>query len=475
MSSMIRTSSACRRLQSKVKVLFGIALTLASVTPVAEASPSDPPTTIEQWVEQDGIPIRSVDPGDTDFADLQALGRAIGDARIVQLGEMSHFAATDFLAKARIIAYLHQELGFDVLLFESGMADGRRVDEALVSGEPAKKAAPLGVFPLWSRTAEGLRVFEYAAQTKGTNRQLEIGGFDSQCSAPAGKSAGWIRSMARLAAAVDPPLVATSELEQAEQTLDRAVGLKMQAAMQQPAPEDADAFAEQLKAVSAMLERLEAESAVREAELRKALGARDLGWLQTAVSALSAYTRNLQLETKAEFFRSPEQFRESFERRDASNTRIVHYLVDEYYAGRKVILWGHNAHHMHAYVSADAVTGQSPTIGAEHADGFMQNMGLQLSRDYGDDLRTILFASATGTVRGAKLDPPVPGTVEAAVFALDAPHTVLDFRAARAVENHPLSQVPSMRLIDAVPVHYDGDWRNVTDLLFVHREVRSTR
>ena len=72
-----------------------------------------------EWLRVNVDPIRSVDPSDTDFSDLAPLKSAIGDSRIVMLGEQTHGDGTTFLAKTRLIQFLHQEMGFDVIAFRS--------------------------------------------------------------------------------------------------------------------------------------------------------------------------------------------------------------------------------------------------------------------------------------------------------------------------------------------------------------------
>src|SRR4051812_14855097 len=76
------------------------------------------------WVKKNAVPLTSVEPADDDtFADLEAFGKAVGDSRIVFLGEQTHGDGATFLAKTRLIRYLHAKKGFDVLAFESGFYD----------------------------------------------------------------------------------------------------------------------------------------------------------------------------------------------------------------------------------------------------------------------------------------------------------------------------------------------------------------
>src|SRR5262249_6050536 len=75
------------------------------------------------WLETHAHELDSIDFDDDDFEDLEAFGKAVGNARIVMLGEQTHRDGTTRLAKARLVRYLHEEMDFDVLAFEGGLYD----------------------------------------------------------------------------------------------------------------------------------------------------------------------------------------------------------------------------------------------------------------------------------------------------------------------------------------------------------------
>jgi len=53
------------------------------------------------WLKEHAIALRSINPIDEDFSDLEPLRKTIGDVRIVQLGEQSHGDGATFHAKGR--------------------------------------------------------------------------------------------------------------------------------------------------------------------------------------------------------------------------------------------------------------------------------------------------------------------------------------------------------------------------------------
>jgi hypothetical protein len=117
------TTSAAR-----VWLLYVLLTALAALPPAAARD--DPRIT---WLKNHAITLHSIDPADEDFADLEPLRWAIGDARIVQLGEQSHQDGATFHAKARLIKFLHQKMGFDVLAVESGLYDCRKASTAMLA------------------------------------------------------------------------------------------------------------------------------------------------------------------------------------------------------------------------------------------------------------------------------------------------------------------------------------------------------
>lgn len=162
-------------------------LALPAVLLLAAVAPADDRT---DWMKKNAAPLTTIEPADDDtFADLEAFGKAVGDSRIVFLGEQTHGDGATFLAKTRLIRYLHQKKGFDVLAFESGFYDCPFAWEAFKKGEakPAE-AAGMAIFPVWAKSKQVQPLIDYlAAQAKGKT-PLELCGFDCQFTGTAARS-----------------------------------------------------------------------------------------------------------------------------------------------------------------------------------------------------------------------------------------------------------------------------------------------
>ena len=157
----------------------GICLVPLVLIPESRAVPAeiDPRLT---WLREQAIQLHSISPSDEDFADLQPLKQIIGDARIVMLGEQSHGDGTTFHAKTRLIKFLHQEMGFDVLAFESGLYDCSKAWQFLQRGMNPVQAVRWGVHGIWSRSHQVQPLIAYLGEKATTAWPLELSGFDCQ-------------------------------------------------------------------------------------------------------------------------------------------------------------------------------------------------------------------------------------------------------------------------------------------------------
>src|SRR5688572_11622446 len=175
------------------------ALILASAALAStRALASRPSDSLPQWLSTHAHSIRTVDPLDDTFSDLEPIAKAIGNARVVQLGEPSHNAGTCFAAKARLIKFLHQRLGFDVVVWESGIYDVGLVEAGLRAGEDPPTAAQRGLIRNWSGSEECRPLFEYAQKSHATARPMTMAGFDCALTSPFANLAVDLRAFAAL-------------------------------------------------------------------------------------------------------------------------------------------------------------------------------------------------------------------------------------------------------------------------------------
>ncbi|MGN9837723.1 erythromycin esterase family protein [Nonomuraea sp. H19] len=80
------------------------------------------------------IPLATLDPrGPLD--DLEWLDEAIGDARVVAIGESGHYNREFYRLRHRLLRYLVERHGFSAYAMESGFVEGRLVDGWVRGGE----------------------------------------------------------------------------------------------------------------------------------------------------------------------------------------------------------------------------------------------------------------------------------------------------------------------------------------------------
>ncbi|MGW2415701.1 erythromycin esterase family protein [Streptomyces tubercidicus] len=79
-------------------------------------------------------PLRTLDP-DEPLDDLAWLDEAIGDAKVVAIGENAHYNRESYQLRHRLMRYLVEHHGFGAYAMESGFAEGWLVDDRVRGGQ----------------------------------------------------------------------------------------------------------------------------------------------------------------------------------------------------------------------------------------------------------------------------------------------------------------------------------------------------
>ncbi|HYW33367.1 MAG TPA: erythromycin esterase family protein [Gemmatimonas sp.] len=125
-------------------------------------------------VQRASVAIRTIDPADADFKDLEHLKKALGTARVVVLGEPHNDGAT-LQAKARLIRFLHEQMGFDALVIEQDLLGVREDVRQLATETPlAELRGSVATYV----DAERAWLFSYVAEQARGPRTLHLSGMD---------------------------------------------------------------------------------------------------------------------------------------------------------------------------------------------------------------------------------------------------------------------------------------------------------
>lgn len=133
------------------------------------------------WLKKHAIPVRTIDSSDEDFSDLMPFKKVIGDAQVIFLGESSHWAGPFYHAKTRLIKFLHQEMGFDVLAYESSIDGTATTWNIMKEGRDSRDAFKNSV-TFGRERIELQPLHRYLEQKAGSEKPLELVGIDPQMS-----------------------------------------------------------------------------------------------------------------------------------------------------------------------------------------------------------------------------------------------------------------------------------------------------
>jgi erythromycin esterase len=339
------------------------------------------------------VPVRSIDPADGDFSDLMPLVQAIGKARVVQLGEATHGDGATFLAKARLIRFLHQVMGFDVIAWEAGIADVRWLDEALRAGRPSPEAAKRALYNAW-QNEEVMATLDYVRATQGTDRPVTIVGFDCRVSRPDVRAELYPKRIFDFFDRLDPALISKKERED---FTAMSVGLVPAEYYNKPGLREYNRD---------LPKRLVETIDRRRDELLVRYPPREIDYIRQTLVSFLAMDRALGPGDKPLF--------EGYTRDTAMAENLLWWLNGPL-KDRKVIVWAHNYHVMNDFYFA---------VPEEMRKSRQGPMGRFLKEALGADLYTIGFTAYSGASRDLDTGgeaPVKPGELESQLHAAGRP------------------------------------------------------
>jgi erythromycin esterase len=243
-----------------------------------------------------------------DFADLAVLGEAIGTKSLVMLDELTHGEGNVFAYKSRIVRYLHQHKGFDVLVMESGLFD---LDKIWQSPQHLADIAPGNMFYMYARSQQMQPLLHYLNHARTTARPLVLAGFDGRFSGTMSISR-LVPDFRQILQKFAPQLQSEAYLKQIQQLLDGKMTAATPAIQQQ--------FLIMNQSIAAMLQPGKLTWAALDAGF----------WYRINASLRQMALVSWQLRR--------------FDEHDLAMAANLQWLIDHQYAGRKVIVWGHYIH-----------------------------------------------------------------------------------------------------------------------------------
>lgn len=338
--------------------------------------------------------------------DLEFLRPLLEGKRIVQLGENTHGTREYNLVKARLVRFLHEELGYDVLAFESDLY--QCYDANLTAAEASAISTLTScAFGVW-HTVEVLPLFEYLRASRRDGRPLLLAGIDVQ---PIGRNkADRPHFLSELVATIEADYA--SEVFALDSTFLEVYGQGGQARRSYFRSEDGRRMLQAYDALGEFFD--ENEAAFQTSAPRRDV----IGIARQTARSLAWYIRQQSAPTTREYV----------ELRDRGMAENLIFLLEELYPERKIIVWGHNFHLRHDNLAIPPDSSMFP-------DEAARTLGFWIRERYGDDVYTIGAYAYRGRAANNsgelyEIAPAAPGSLEALLHQVGADALFIDLSEA---------------------------------------------
>ncbi|MDF1838855.1 MAG: erythromycin esterase family protein, partial [Planctomycetota bacterium] len=337
-----------------------------------------------------------------------ALSSAIGESNVVFLGEPTHADGSVFAAKIQMVKALHEHHGFDVLVFESGLHGCDAAWRAFEAGELSPvDCASEGIFPIWTRSAQMLPLWEYLAERSSSDRPLQLVGYDSQITGRA--SARLADDLgAQMTAAGIPPAKQAPILEAAKFVANG-----------KDIPNWRKNGKATKRAFAAAVKKLRGSNTIPDAEF----------WAQTLQSLGAEAERHTLPKARGRSLAA------SFNPRDAIGANNLQWWVQSRFQGRKVMVW---AATMHSQRNPSKIDTRKTTLDYSGVEPAGHLLALKMKvQPY-----VVAFVCAEGRgglpwqTPGSALPDPLPGSFEALCLQAGLTSHLVDLR--HLPPRHPL-------------------------------------
>jgi erythromycin esterase len=296
---------------AKSKITIALSLILFLFSSMARAQNT---TTINYCLGDAVYNIQSTT--DTNYNDLEFLKPLVSDKRMVLLGESAHGVGDYYLLKTRLVEFLHQECGFEVLAFESGIADVF-TEYARIESRTALELRDETIFSNLACN-EITPLFEYIKNTSTDRHPLNFCGFDSQ---------NFTASLAFLKTALEPTF--GNKADSLIEVLNKYYNIPPLLWQQDKTPlfQISDSIIQAATALKVMLQS-EQFAIMRAFNIDTTFIKVLERSLQNHIEAVSInwYTQNPSAK------------------RDSLMAENLIWLMNEIYPDKKIIVWAHNTH-----------------------------------------------------------------------------------------------------------------------------------